>query len=181
MDVVLKTGLSVSIRLLEKADASKLLDYLSGLSAETRSRFGPHSFDQQTIEQFFTQPDEVLRYIAISKNDQRIIAYMLFKKGMIYWDDKRYTERNQHYNHSAVVTFAPSVADAFQNSGLGSVMYETIEAVIKASGFQYIILWGGVQASNQRAVHFYEKHGYEVKGSFWHDEKDNFDMVKRIG
>jgi ribosomal protein S18 acetylase RimI-like enzyme len=180
MNIQLKNGQKVQVRLLQDTDINNLFNYLSSLSAETRSRFGPHPFDKQTVEFICTTVDDVMRYVAIDQSNGEIIAYMLFKQGMIYWDDKRYAERNQHFNYSTVVTFAPSVADAFQSSGLGSAMYDEIEKELKAKGIQYIILWGGVQATNERAVNFYKKFGYELKGSFWHDEKDNLDMVKQL-
>jgi diamine N-acetyltransferase len=180
MDVQLKNGKQVLIRLLINADTQLLFNYLSSLSAETKSRFGPHAFDWQTIENICNNTDDVTRYVAIDESSDKIVAYMLFKQGMIYWDEKRYAERNQHYNYSTSVTYAPSVADAWQSTGLGSAMYMAIEPELKSKGIMHIILWGGVQAGNERAVNFYKKLGYELKGSFWHDEKDNLDMVKII-
>jgi diamine N-acetyltransferase len=121
-----------------------------------------------------------LRYIAVDETTNDIIAYMLFKQGMLYWDEKRYTERGQHFNYSTTVTYAPSVADDFQNTGLGSRMYQQIENELKRKGIQHIVLWGGVQSGNERAVSFYKKFGYQVMGSFWFEEKDNLDMMKQL-
>jgi hypothetical protein len=47
-------------------------------------------------------------------------------------------------------------------------------------GIKTVILWGGVQATNTKAVNFYKKLGYRFIASFWHDEKDNYDMVKEL-
>ena len=179
MEVNLKNGEKITVRRLENTDTQNLFDYLSSLSLATRSRFGPHPFDCQTVEQVFTQPDDVMRYVAVDMNGV-IIAYMLFKQGMIQWDEKRYAERKQHFDYHSSVTYAPSVADAWQSSGLGSLMYALIEKELKQRGIQQIVLWGGVQATNERAVNFYKKFGYQLMGSFWHDEKDNFDMVKQL-
>lgn len=180
MKLILKNGGRISVRLLDSTDAQKLFDYLSSLSAETKSRFGPHPFDWQTVESICNNADDVLRYIAVDESTGDVVAYMLFKQGMIYWDEKRYAERNQHFNYSTTVTYAPSVADDYQSSGLGSLMYNEIERELKAKGIQHIVLWGGVQATNERAVNFYKKFGYQLYGSFWHDEKDNLDMVKEL-
>lgn len=180
MELTLRNGKKVLVRLLQNSDMQKLFNYFSSLSIETKSRFGPHPFDWQTIEHICNNPDDVMRYVAVDDATNEIAAYMLFKQGMIYWDEKRYAERNQHYNYSTTVTYAPSVADAFQSSGLGSAMYEQIEQELKSNGIQHIILWGGVQAGNERAVNFYKKFGYEIKGSFWFQEKDNLDMVKQL-
>lgn len=116
--IELKNGQRTQVRLLQNTDAQNLFNYLSSLSAETKSRFGPHPFDRETIEQICNNTDDVMRYFAIDESTGNIIAYMLFKQGMIYWDDKRYVERDQHFNYSTTVTYAPSVADAFQSSGL---------------------------------------------------------------
>jgi diamine N-acetyltransferase len=73
------------------------------------------------------------------------------------------------------------VADAWQSSGLGSAMYSVIENDIRNNtAFKFIVLWGGVQAGNKKAIGFYEKHGFEHTGSFWYDGKDNDDMVKKL-
>lgn len=180
MELLMRNGKKVLVRLLQQSDIEKLYNYLSSLSTETKSRFGPHPFDWQTIENICNNTDDVKRYVAIDEPSDEITAYMLFKQGMIYWDQKRYAEHNQHYNYSTTVTYAPSVADAWQSSGLGSAMYMAIEPELKSKGVQHIILWGGVQAGNERAVNFYKKVGYDIMGSFWHDEKDNLDMVKQL-
>ena len=56
-------------------------------------------------------------------------------------------------------------------------MYKQSMSDLKRKGYKNLVLWGGVQATNYRAVHFYKKLGFQTIGSFWHDGKDNFDMV----
>jgi diamine N-acetyltransferase len=177
----LKNGKAVEIRLLENSDCGKLFDYFDQhFSKESKSRFGPHPFDKQTIDAICKNSDEeITRYIALDEN-KNIAAYMLVKQGMNEWDEKRYAWRNQFYDHQSSVTFAPSVADAWQSSGLGTGMNNFIEGELRNRGIKNIILWGGVQASNKKAVNFYKKLGYEFIASFRHDEKDNYDMVKRL-
>ena len=166
MQIVLKSGREIMIRLLQNTDTQKLFNYLSSLSAETKSRFGPHPFDLETVEYICNNPDDVMRYVAVDNATNNIIAYMLFKRGMIEWDEKRYRERNQHYDSNTTVTYAPSVDDSWQSSGLGSLMYQQMEQELKSKHIQHIILWGGVQANNERAVNFYKKFGYQLMGSF---------------
>ena len=43
-------------------------------------------------------------------------------------------------------------------------------------GRRRIFLWGGVKAENQRAIKFYERHGFIRLGTFLH-EGENLDMV----
>lgn len=177
----LRNGRSVEIRLLRKKDNEKLFEYFDKyFSQESKSRFGPHPFDKQTIDNICQHSnDEISRWVAIDEQGN-IIAYMLIQQGMIDWDKKRYAARNQFYDHTTSVTFAPSVADAWQSSGLGSVMNSVIEDDLRKKNIQHIILWGGVQATNEKAVNFYKKLGYQFIASFWHDGKDNYDMVKTL-
>jgi ribosomal protein S18 acetylase RimI-like enzyme len=181
MNKVLKNGRSVDIRLLMASDNEKLFEYFDKhFSKESKSRFGPHSFDRETINAICQNPDgDITKYVALD-DEENIVAYMLIKQGMIEWDKDRYATRQQSYDHNTSVTFAPSVADAWQSCGLASVMNYLIEDDLQKRNTKNIILWGGVQATNTKAVNFYKKLGYQFIASFWHNEKDNHDMVKQL-
>lgn len=171
----------VIIRQLQSTEADVLFNYLQQLSPESRSRFGPHAFDKETIHTICENLSPgILRYISKDAEMGCIVAYMLIKQGMIEWDKERYAARNQFFDLSTTVTFAPSVADAWQRSGLGTVMNSIIENELINRGIKTIVLWGGVQASNEKAVNFYKKHNYRYISSFWHEGKDNYDMVKDL-
>ena len=157
MKAFLKNNTAVEIRLIQQTDKDALYNYLQLLSPESRSRFGPHSFDWPAIHAIFDQPDTTIqRYIATDESDT-VVAYMLIKQGMIKEDQQRYADRNQFFDDSTTVTFAPSVADAWQSTGLGTAMSAFIEEYLKSGGTRKIILWGGVQATNLKAVNFYTK------------------------
>ena len=181
MKCKLKDGRSVEVRLLQSSDNERLFEYFDKhFSKESKSRFGPHPFDKETINAICQNLDvEITRYVAVD-DDGNIIAYMLIKQGMIDWDRNRYSARQQLYDHNSSVTFAPSVADSWQSSGIGSLMNSIVEGDLNKRGIKNIILWGGVQATNEKAVNFYKKLCYQFVASFWHDGKDNFDMVKQL-
>lgn len=181
MRLGLRNGKSVDVRLLAPGDSEKLFDYFDKFfSAESKSRFGPHPFDKETINAICNVPNhEIKRYVAIDE-EENIVAYMLIKQGMIEWDEKRYTGRGEFFNYNTTITFAPSVADDWQSSGLGTAMNNHIEEELKLRGISNMILWGGVQANNEKAVNFYKKSGYRHSATFWHDGKDNYDMVKNL-
>jgi ribosomal protein S18 acetylase RimI-like enzyme len=181
MKYQLKNGKTVEVRLLTKDDNGKLFEYFDkNFSEESKSRFGPHPFDKMTIDSICQNiTDKIKRYVAID-DERNIVAYMLIKQGLIEWDEKRYAERNQFYDNNFSVTFAPSVADTWQSSGLGNLMNSVIEADLIKQGIRFIILWGGVQATNDKAVNFYKKLGYQQSASFRHEGKDNYDMVKQL-
>ena len=181
MKVPVKDNRIVEIRLAQTGDRDLLFNYLQNLSSESRSRFGPHPFDWLAVQAIFDQPDpSIYRYIALEELTGSIVAYMLIKQGMIDADQQRYAQRNQFFDESTTVTFAPSVADAWQSTGLGSAMTTHIEEDLRKRNIRYIVLWGGVQATNIKAVNFYKKLGYQFIASFWHDEKDNHDMIKEL-
>jgi len=181
MKIQLPDGRTATIRSLEGTDKEALYHYLQNLSVESRSRFGPHPFDQLTIDMICEQLDkDIQRYIAVDESTSTIVAYMLIQQGMIEADQQRYTQRNQFFLRDNTVTYAPSVADDWQSSGLGTAMVNIIEKELLNRGIARIILWGGVQASNLKALNFYKKIGYQFVGSFWYDNKDNHDMMKEL-
>jgi len=178
-NIILRNGSNIKMRLLQQQDAEKLYNYLHNLSAESRSRFGPHAFDKETVYNICNNlTNDTQRFIAF--DEEKIIAYMLMKEGMIDTDARRYAQYNMFFDENTTVTYAPSVADTFQNSGLGSKMFSLVLEYIKKQCFHHAVLWGGVQATNARAVHFYEKHGFARIANFWHDNKDNIDMVLSV-
>jgi len=179
--IILKNHTSITIRLLQKDDEERLFNYFSQLSAESKSRFGPHLFDRETVRYIVEeQGSDISRYVALDKQ-QEIVAYMLIKKGMLEGEQYRLRQNNVAFEESLFCTYAPSVADAWQSSGLGSAMYQVIEQHIRDNTpCRFIILWGGVQATNAKAIGFYQKQGFKQIGSFWYDGKDNYDMVKNL-
>jgi diamine N-acetyltransferase len=181
MKIQVRDGRAVDIRSLQESDSEPLYDYLQNLSSESRSRFGPHLFDLQTINHICEHPDQnIQRYIAVEESASTIVAYMLIRQGMIEADQQRYARRDQFFDPAITVTYAPSVADDWQSSGLGTAMINVIENELMRRGIRYIILWGGVQATNLKAVNFYKKIGYQFIASFWYDNKDNHDMIKEL-
>jgi ribosomal protein S18 acetylase RimI-like enzyme len=60
-------------------------------------------------------------------------------------------------------------------------MFSAIKKNLKENTvYKKIVLWGGVQENNQPAVQFYLKNGFQIKGSFRHNNMDNFDMLKEL-
>jgi len=178
--LVLKNGATCRVRQLEKPDEEALFAYLNGLSAESRSRFGPHPFDRETVHGICRNlPDDVLRFVAVPP-DNVLVAYLLVKCGMLPEDRRRYEALGLFFDEETTCTFAPSVADAWQGSGLGNALFGHVLEALRPYPFRRLVLWGGVQASNQRARNYYARNGFEAVGHFWHNDKDNVDMVRRL-
>jgi ribosomal protein S18 acetylase RimI-like enzyme len=176
----LRSGEEITLRPLHSDDATRLGDYFRSLSAETRSRYGPHPFDQETADAICAglATDDVLRITATvaTGTETRIIGYFLLKRGVWEDDSKRYEQLGIPLNPETDCTLAPSVSDDYQNQGIGSILMSHVLQIAPRIGRRRVVLWGGVQATNVRAVHFYTKSGFRKVGEFFTD-KPNFDMI----
>ena len=180
MIVTINHGKRIRLRSLQADDSGRLLNYLDGLSIDTRRRFGPHSFDGHTIETIcLNPPPGELRFVADDTETSEIIAYAIIKKGYLLHDADRLSNYGLQLSGESDCTFAPSVADGWQSSGLGSKLFEFILSQTRSMNFKRIILWGGVQATNEKAIRFYQKFNFRTLGEFEYNGK-NFDMILEI-
>jgi diamine N-acetyltransferase len=177
---LLRSGERMTMRPLRADDATHFAEYLGSLSEQTRGRWGPHAFDRETAHRICAalDPTDILRIVGTIPGDggERIIAYVLLKMGA--WDDdrERYEKLGIPLDPGSDVTLAPSVADDYPNQGVGSLMMGHVLQVAEALGRRRVVLWGGVQATNDRAVHFYTKWGFRKVGEFY-TNKNNYDMI----
>jgi len=158
-------GIELTVRPLAANDQEALASYFLGLSAETRRRYGPHPFDRQTAETLCASidPSKTIRFLALDP-DGRIVGYMILTREVSRGDRDRH--RGQ-LTPGACASLAPSIADAYQDQGIGSQMAQHVLAAAAELGLEQVILMGGVQDSNKRAYHYYEKLGFQWVCSFW--------------
>ncbi len=152
--------------------------YLNSLSTTSKSRFAPHPFEIDAIEQFYADESNI-GYIAVDEKTNDIIAYAIIKHGYLVPDSPRLAAYGLFLNESTDATFAPSVADAWQGQGIGKLLFQFILNDLQNTAINRIILWGGVQKSNEHAVRFYEKLGFRILGEFEH-KGINVDMAFEI-
>ncbi len=163
-------------RELVSTDLHALYQYLQQLSDETKKRFGPHLFDMDALMHLYATDAGLTAYIAEDTTLSSIIAYSLLKNGCLPHDIERLQSYGQPIDDDTCCTFAPSVADNWQSKGIGKLLFHHIVTELKSRGIKKIILWGGVQASNKKAVNFYQKMGFQTLGTFEYNGT-NFDMV----
>lgn len=179
MIITTKNNKQVLLRKLTSGDYDQLIEYFGQLGSDTRKRFGPHQFDKQSIIDLFRNPDENIGFIAVNQEDEKIIAYSILRRGFLEHDKFRLESFGLHPDHQTDCTFAPSVADEWQSYGIGNCMLQYILSDLKLTEIKRVILWGGVQSDNSKAVNFYLKNGFGQLGEFeyrgW-----NFDMVLEI-
>jgi len=174
-----KNNHPVLLSKLTSDDFNDLETYLQNLSNDTKKRFGPHPFDLPAITSFYLNNYQNTGYIARNTENQSVIAYSIIKTGYLDHDSFRLQSYGLSLSLCTDCTFAPSVADAWQSLGIGNSMFQYILKNLQSSGLKRIILWGGVQSENEKAVLFYKKHGFRVLGEFEYNGL-NYDMIKDI-
>ena len=170
-------GTPFAARLLRSDDDDALGVYFDGLSEATRGVYGPHPFSSDHARLLCAEIDRtsLLTFLAIV--DDEVTAYFLLQLGVRDGDRKRYAEHGPPLVDDDTCTFAPSVADAFQERGVGSAMMPLVLGTARQLGRRCIVLWGGVRGDNPRARHFYEKFGFRHVGHFSAGGLDNHDMI----
>ena len=178
MDSVLIDGRLYHFQLFDKDHVEKLEKYLAGLSIESKNRFGPHEFNAESLLQLLNSP-LYTQFIAINYVDDEVVAYTIVKSGWVDFDGERLRSYGL-YPEETDFTIAPSVADAYQNKGMGTAFFNYQIRNLKSYAFmRRLILWGGVQKRNERAVQFYNKLGFQLLGEFEHNGS-NFDMMLEV-
>ena len=179
MIIKTKNNQRVLLRRLLTGDIDKLCVYLSHLGSETVKRFGPHKFDKESVIEIYKYSDEYVGYIVQDIETSEIIAYSVIKTGYLEHDGIRLQSYGLTPDNKTDCTFAPSVADHWQSQGVGNSLFNFMLADLKARGIKRIILWGGVQSDNQKAVNFYLKNGFKIIGHFEHNGP-NEDMILEV-
>jgi GNAT superfamily N-acetyltransferase len=178
----LLSGEPVTFRPLAASDAVALGRYFLSLSEETRRRYAPHPFDQATADRLCAEidPADTLRMIATLGDtpDAQVIAYLILVPGVDAAECARYAAAGMALDDAGDCTLAPSVADAYQSRGVGSLLLPELLRIARRLGKARMVLMGGVQATNARAVHFYEKHGFRFVAPFEGPPgRLNYDMI----
>jgi len=178
---LLKNHEKIVLRPILKTDVGSFGKFLEGLKEQTRSKFGPHPLTMEEARSICNNINysETLRILAINAN-QEIIGYMILS--FVLRDSQ--IMRYQNYNIALVnhkdACIAPVVRDDYQNKGVGSILLNETIKLSRSLGIRYLILWQGVQATNERAVHYYEKFGFEKNGEFDRYGTHNVDMTLKL-
>lgn len=176
--IALDDGSTLLARLHLTSDAHALGRYFEGLSDATRRVYGPHPFSAEQAQEFCREIDygHTLRFVAETPTGE-LVAYFVLRLGALNSDAERYATYGHPLAPESDTTLAPSVADAYQEKGLGSALLPVLIDAARRLGRRRIVLWGGVRADNPRAVHFYRKFAFVEYGQFAAGGTNNFDMV----
>ena len=176
----LDSGDQITLRVLRPNDGPLLGRYFESLSQETRRRFGPHPLTMEEAHNLCGAIDchHTLRLLALTNEGEcaEVIAYFILHLGIRDAERKRYQANGIPLDSQLDCSLAPSVADAYQNRGVGSALMPEVLDLARRLGFQRVVLMGGTQATNHRAIHFYGKFGFRKVGRFF-TEINNYDMI----
>jgi diamine N-acetyltransferase len=174
------SGLNLLFRPVTMSDAIILGRYFLGLSEELKALYGPHPFDQATADQLCAADDpQFIRMIAILP-DGDVIAYFILQSPAPQSEILRYQEAGLKIEPEETCLIAPSVADAYQNQGIGTPLMRHMAQVAHSLGLKNMILMGGVFGHNLRARHYYQKVGFREVGTFvpsWSAGRFCYDMM----
>jgi len=179
---VLATGEQLILRPLIASDVEKLARFFTALSPESRRLSTFASYDRATAQELC---DAIARYdklrfavVGASAPEQPIVGLMEFSFDLTSGDVFRYTKIDYPLNPATDCRFGPTLADDWQNRGVGSLLLPPLWEIARRFGRTRVILWGGVLADNARAIRFYEKNGFRLVGRFVNgDGLDCCDMI----
>lgn len=170
----------MTFRVINRGDADALRLYYDNLPIEDRSWFKPHSFEIEKIRLMINEVGDSLNpYIAIDEG-ARIIAYFFVFKGITENDQRRIERAGICLADMKIYSFAPSVARDFKGTGLADRLFFEIELQLIKTGIDCLVLQGGVNATNVRAISYYKKIGFVSAGEFERGEESNFAMYKML-
>ncbi len=181
--VELPTGDKILLRPLQAHDMDRLASFLSGLSPTTRRFSIFPSYDRATAQELCDAINryDKLRFVIDELSAREIVGLFEFSFGLPDDDLHRFADFGMPLEERVDCRFGPTIADAYQNSGLGSKLFPFMIDVAKRFGKQRIILWGGVLRDNARAIRFYEKQGFQPVGTFTSfDGIESLDMILEL-
>ena len=162
------------LRSLRADDGGALAAYFAALSPESKRRFQPHPLTATVAEELCAAASSTALRLVIDRTG-KIIGYFIFETVMSVHEATRYRPFGHALETGKDFLFAPSMADAFQNQGLASRAMPHLLGLARQSGARSVVLMGGTQATNARAIAFYEKFGFQRFGGY-QTEIYNHDM-----
>lgn len=178
--VVDRQGRHCLIRPLRPQDGPALTQLLTGLSPASRSQFGPHPLDAATAHHLcqHRQPERWMHLVMLAPDGQ-MLAYLVLRMYLEWYEVERFAGYSLDLAEVPVASLAPVVAEGHQEQGHGSQMLRYGIELCRALDYQAILLMGGVQMANQRAVRFYLKGGFRRLGGFEYPAgQRNDDMIR---
>lgn len=174
----LPNGSEFTIRPLIMSDEEKFGEFLSSLSPATNQLYQPHPLNKEAARYICKNLDYTTQLpFVVESSTGSIIAYFLFDFRYSEPEAIRYKKYGIALNPVKDCRFAPVVADAYQGQGIGKSAFKELLPILRQLSFRSLILSGGTQERNKRAITFYEKIGFKLMGEFEENNMRNYDMM----
>jgi len=179
--VTLSSGETLTFRPLLPDDITRLAEFLADLAPQTRAFSTFPSYDLTTAQEMCTAIARYDKLRLVATAAERIVALFELSFDLTATDVARYHSYDIPLDKATDCRFGPTIADEYQNRGLGSRLLPYVFDLARSFGQRRMILWGGVMAHNHRAIHHYQKHGFQIAGTFHKDANIVcYDMIVHI-
>lgn len=167
----------ITVRALASGDENHLCHYLLSLSEYSKKVFQPHGSDAESVHRICRDGShQYLGFIA-EEQGKRIVGYFLYQRKLSTNDGSRLKNAGVSIVPNETCSFAPSLLDEYHGTGLAHAMFHFAKNKLSAYGIKTIVLLGGVEQANARAVAFYTKLGFRVTGEFARGLTMNYMMM----
>jgi len=153
-------GQTLTVRRLVNTDGAALQRFDRDLSAETRRRFLPHGYDDDTVRKALARSERGDDYILGMFDGVRLVGYFFL------W-----------YARDRVPLLGVGLLDEFQHRGLGRRMMGLLIEEAKSTGREGIELT--TMQDNDNAFALYRKMGFEYLGDVDNQTGDGTIVVER--
>lgn len=173
--LICKDGSAITFRLLRANDGLALGEFFNALSAETKSKYGPHPLTSDFAVELCSKltERETARFVATA--DNAIVGYFILDFRDITHEIARYATFGIELTPQQDVFFAPCISDQLQNLGIASLVMPQLISYCQQRKCQSIVLLGGTQETNTLGINFYKKWGFIECGSYF-SHINNLDM-----
>ncbi|MDD3475038.1 MAG: GNAT family N-acetyltransferase [Candidatus Dojkabacteria bacterium] len=181
-EVQTQSGENITFRPLLHSDLDRLTSFLENLSTDTRRLSTFDSYDKVTATELCNAINKYdkLRFVLESQSKE-IVGLIEFTLDIPQNVIDKYITYGLKLNTEYTCRFGPTLADKYQDQGLGSLIFPYVVKIAKLLGRKHIILYGGVFADNTRAIKYYEKHRFRIAGKYNNDDGvENLDMILDI-
>lgn len=162
------------LRHLAAHDTPALFDFFESLSPASKRRFQPHPLTLDAARGLCeAASSSTLRLVVLAQS--QIVAYFILEPQVSRYEVGRYLDQGIELEAGKDWMFAPAVTDQLQNEGIASEAMPHLLALARAAGARSLVLMGGTQATNARAIAFYEKFSFKRHGGY-QTEVFNHDM-----
>jgi GNAT superfamily N-acetyltransferase len=166
------------LRRLAACDAPALFEFFESLGPASKRRFQPHPLTSEAARDLcVSSPSSTLRWVVAEHGV--IVAYFILDAQVSPHEVGRYRDHGIELEAGKDFMFAPAVTDRLQNEGMASEAMPHLLALARAAGARSLVLMGGTQATNPRAIAFYEKFSFKRCGGY-QTEVFNHDMRRMI-